>query len=68
MLPNYVQSFLGDCKEMAHSIEGRLPFLDHHVVELARRLPVDQKIRGMIEKLVLREAARPVLTATVYAP
>ena len=26
-----------------------------------------QKIRGTIEKYVLREAARPVLTATVYA-
>jgi asparagine synthase (glutamine-hydrolysing) len=67
MLPNYVLSFLGDRMEMAHSIEGRLPFLDHHVVELARGLPVDQKIRGMTEKFVLREAARPVLTATVYA-
>ena len=52
--------------EMAHSVEARLPFLDHHVVELARDLPLSQKIRGMTEKYVLREAARPVLTATVY--
>ena len=52
--------------EMAHSVEGRLPFLDHHVVELARDLPISQKIRGMTEKYVLREAARPVLTATVH--
>ena len=68
MLPNYVLTFLGDRMEMAHSIEGRLPFLDHHVVELVRDLPVEQKIRGTVEKYVLREAARPVLTATVYAP
>jgi asparagine synthase (glutamine-hydrolysing) len=67
MLPNYILSFLGDRMEMAHSVEGRLPFLDHHVVELARDLPVDQKIRGMVEKFVLRAAARPVLTATVHA-
>jgi asparagine synthase (glutamine-hydrolysing) len=66
MLPNYILTFLGDRMEMAHSIEGRLPFLDHHVVELARSLPVDQKIRGVTEKYVLREAARPVLTETVY--
>jgi asparagine synthase (glutamine-hydrolysing) len=66
-LPNYVLTFLGDRMEMAHSIEGRLPFLDHHVVELARDLPLDQKIRGTVEKYVLREAARPVLSATVYA-
>ena len=67
MLPNYVLAFLGDRMEMAHSIEGRLPFLDHPVVELARSLPLDQKIRGTVEKYVLREAARPVLTATVHA-
>jgi asparagine synthase (glutamine-hydrolysing) len=52
--------------EMAHSVEGRVPFLDHVVVELARSLPVSAKIRGMTEKWVLREAARPVLTPTVY--
>jgi len=52
--------------EMAHSIEGRVPFLDHHVVELVRTLPVAQKIRGTTEKYVLREAVRPVLTDTVY--
>jgi asparagine synthase (glutamine-hydrolysing) len=66
VLPNYVLTFLGDRMEMAHSIEGRLPFLDHHLVELCRDLPIRQKIRGVIEKHVLREAARPVLTATVY--
>ncbi|WNG34349.1 asparagine synthase (glutamine-hydrolyzing) [Archangium violaceum] len=65
-LPNYVLSLLGDRMEMAHSIEGRLPFLDHPLVELARTFPVSQKIRGMTEKYVLREAARPVLTEAVY--
>jgi asparagine synthase (glutamine-hydrolysing) len=47
-------------------VEGRVPFLDHHVVELVRDLPVPQKIRGITEKYVLREAARPVLSAAVY--
>jgi len=65
-LPSYILSVLGDRMEMAHSVEGRLPFLDHHVVELVRDLPITQKIRGMTEKYVLREAAKPVLTATVY--
>jgi asparagine synthase (glutamine-hydrolysing) len=66
VLPSYVLTVLGDRMEMAHSVEGRLPFLDHRVVELVRDLPVSQKIRGLTEKHVLREAARPVLTATVY--
>jgi asparagine synthase (glutamine-hydrolysing) len=65
-LPNYILNVLGDRMEMAHSIEGRVPFLDHHVVELARSLPVAIKIHDMTEKYVLREAARPVLTDTVY--
>jgi asparagine synthase (glutamine-hydrolysing) len=64
-LPNYILAVLGDRMEMAHSVEGRVPFLDHHVVELVRDLPMAQKIRGMTEKYVLREAARPVLSATV---
>jgi asparagine synthase (glutamine-hydrolysing) len=66
-LPSYILAVLGDRMEMAHSVEGRVPFLDHHLVELVRDLPVAQKIRGMTEKYVLREAARPVLSATVYA-
>jgi asparagine synthase (glutamine-hydrolysing) len=65
-LPNYILTMLGDRMEMAHSIEGRVPFLDHHVVEVIRSQPVAQKIRGMTEKFVLREAARDVLTGTVY--
>jgi asparagine synthase (glutamine-hydrolysing) len=66
MLPNYILSNLGDRMEMAHSVEGRLPFLDHHVVEQAARMPVSMKIRGTTEKYVLREAARPVLIDAVY--
>ena len=66
VLPNYILMILGDRMEMAHSVEGRVPFLDHHVVELIRSMPVRQKIRGMTEKYVLRQAARPVITDTVY--
>jgi len=66
LLPGYILTVLGDRMEMAHSVEGRVPFLDHEVVELIRSMPVAQKIRGMTEKFVLREAARPVLTDTVY--
>jgi asparagine synthase (glutamine-hydrolysing) len=66
MLPGYILTMLGDRMEMAHSIEGRVPFLDHHVVEMIRSQPVSLKIRGMTEKYVLREAARDVITDTVY--
>src|SRR4029453_2434658 len=64
--PGHIPPVLGDRMEMARSIEGRVSFLDHEVVELICSMPVEQKIRGMTEKYVLREAARPVLTDTVY--
>jgi asparagine synthase (glutamine-hydrolysing) len=66
VLPSYLLTILGDRMEMAHSIEGRVPFLDHHLVEVVRSQPVSQKIRGMTEKFVLREAARDVITDTIY--
>jgi asparagine synthase (glutamine-hydrolysing) len=66
MLPGYILTMLGDRMEMAHSVEGRVPFLDHHVVEVIRSQPVNQKIRGMTEKYVLRESVRDVITDTIY--
>ena len=66
VLPNYVLTNLGDRMEMAHSLEGRLPFLDHPVVELVTQLPVALKIKGLTEKYVLREAVRPFVIDEVY--
>jgi asparagine synthase (glutamine-hydrolysing) len=65
-LPNFILTFLSDRMEMAHSIEGRVPFLDHHVAEYAAGIPIHMKINGMREKHVLREAARDVLIDPVY--
>jgi asparagine synthase (glutamine-hydrolysing) len=64
--PKYLLTMLGDRMEMAHSIEGRVPFLDHHVVNLVASQPVDVKMRGATDKYILREAVRDVVTQTVY--
>ena len=64
-LPTYILNLLAT-EEMRHSIEGRVPFLNHHVVECLCRVPVPLKIRGMTEKYLLRQAAKPVITDTVY--
>ncbi|MFZ0394362.1 MAG: asparagine synthase (glutamine-hydrolyzing) [Terracidiphilus sp.] len=66
VMAGYILTMLGDRMEMAHSIEGRVPFLDHKLVELIASQPVNQKIRGMTEKFVLREAVKDVITDTVY--
>lgn len=56
-----------DRTSMAASVELRPPFLDHHLVELAFRLPTSVKVRGGTTKWVLREAARPLLPDRVVA-
>ncbi|KCZ93382.1 asparagine synthase [Hyphomonas johnsonii MHS-2] len=65
-LPNFILTALADRMEMAHSVEGRVPFLDHKVAEFAANMPLRMKVSGLSEKHVLREAAKHVLTDEVY--
>lgn len=65
-LPNFILTFLSDRMEMAHSVEGRVPFLDHLVAEYGAGIPIHMKVNGMREKHVLREATRDVLIESVY--
>jgi asparagine synthase (glutamine-hydrolysing) len=65
-LPSYILTVLGDRAEMAHSVEGRVPFLDHVLVETVNRLPSSFKIRGTVEKYVLRHAVRTVVSDEVF--
>ena len=60
-MPLDILCFLGDREEMAHSLEARLPYLDHKLYDLARTIPVDLKMRGDIEKAVLRDAAMDIV-------
>jgi asparagine synthase (glutamine-hydrolysing) len=48
----------GDAISMAHSIEARVPFLDHRLVEYCTRLPGSFKYRNGHGKAILREAMR----------
>jgi asparagine synthase (glutamine-hydrolysing) len=45
-----------DITTMAHSLEGRSPFLDHELMELAARLPIRQKIGPNRPKYLLKKA------------
>jgi asparagine synthase (glutamine-hydrolysing) len=54
-----------DQMSMAASIESRVPFLDHKLVEFTARLPEKFKIRGKMTKWILREAMRNVLPAEI---
>ena len=60
-MPLRILCFLGDRTEMAHSLEARTPFLDHHLYDKAKWIPVDFKMRSGVEKAVLRDAAKGIL-------
>ena len=50
-----------DQMSMAASIESRVPFLDHQLIEFAARLPQRMKLRGLTTKYILRRAMQGVL-------
>ena len=56
LLPGYILSAQGDRMLMAHSVEGRFPFLDANLVEFANSLPAQHKILGLEEKHILKSA------------
>jgi asparagine synthase (glutamine-hydrolysing) len=60
-MSGYLLSSQGDRMLMAHSVEGRFPFLDHRVIELGGRLPDHAKLGGLNEKLVVKRAMRGLL-------
>lgn len=61
LLYGYLLSAQGDRVAMANSVEGRVPYLDHRVIEFASQLPARLKLRGLREKVVLKEALRSLL-------
>jgi asparagine synthase (glutamine-hydrolysing) len=61
LLSGYLLSSQGDRMLMAHSVEGRFPFLDRHVAALAESLPPSYKLRVLDEKHVLKKAAAGIV-------
>lgn len=54
-----------DQMSMAASIESRVPFLDHKLVEFTARAPRDVKLRGGTTKWILREAMKEILPTEI---
>jgi len=50
---------------MATSVEARVPFLDHHLIEYAMSLPREFKVKGQTGKHILKRALEPILPAEV---
>jgi asparagine synthase (glutamine-hydrolysing) len=56
---------LTDRMSMAHSLEVRVPFLDHRLLELAATIPASLKLRGMERKHILKRAVADLLPPEV---
>ncbi|VAX32465.1 Asparagine synthetase [glutamine-hydrolyzing] [hydrothermal vent metagenome] len=65
LLPGYILSSQGDRVSMAHSVEGRFPFLDHRVVEFASALPSTLKLKVLNEKYILKLCAGDMVPLSV---
>lgn len=66
MLECQILNWGGDRVDMANSMESRPAFLDHQVAEVAKMIPPGLRIKGNVEKWVLREAMRHILPETLY--
>lgn len=65
LLAGYLLSSQGDRMLMAHSVEGRFPFLDRDVIELAASLPDSAKLSVLDEKHVLKRMAKELVPAEI---
>ncbi len=64
-LSGYLLSSQGDRMSMAHSLEGRYPFLDHRVIEFCTKLQSNHKIKGLNEKYLLKQMMKGKLPQQV---
>ncbi|MEP3387675.1 MAG: asparagine synthase (glutamine-hydrolyzing) [Reichenbachiella sp.] len=55
-----------DLMSMANSLEVRVPFLDHELVDFVFSLPESMKINSSIRKRILQDAYRDILPSELY--
>ncbi|MEV4221985.1 asparagine synthase (glutamine-hydrolyzing) [Nonomuraea sp. NPDC049725] len=54
-----------DRSSMMNSVETRVPFMDRHLLEFAYSVPMEMKLRGGVDKWLLREAFKDRLPAYI---
>jgi asparagine synthase (glutamine-hydrolysing) len=65
LLEGYLLSSQGDRPSMAHSVEGRVPYLDQRVIEFMNALSPRYKLRALHEKALLRRALGRILPQSI---
>ncbi|MEA3240285.1 MAG: asparagine synthase (glutamine-hydrolyzing) [Pseudomonadota bacterium] len=65
LMGNYLLSSQGDRMIMAHSVEGRFPFLDHRLVAFAGTIPPRLRMKALNEKNILKKAMADILPTDI---
>lgn len=60
-LLHYILANVGDRQEMSHSLEGRTPFLDPEVIQVAANIHENTLLKALTEKYVLKKVAGRLL-------
>src|SRR5262245_52226648 len=66
LLHGYLLSAQGDRMLSAHGVEGRFPYLDHHLIEFLAGVPERFRLRGLRDKAILRETFRHDLPESIH--
>lgn len=64
-LSGYILRTLADGTEMAHSVEGRLPFLDQKLFDLASRVSSAANLKNGDSKVLLRQSLYSILPESI---
>lgn len=64
-MSTYLLSSQGDRPAMAHSLEIRVPYLDHRLLDFMARVPTKWKIRGLNEKYLLKQVYSEMLPEVI---
>jgi asparagine synthase (glutamine-hydrolysing) len=64
-LSDHLLSEHGDRMALANSVEARYPFLDINLIEYVKDLPPDMKLRGYVDKYLLRKVAERLIPAPI---
>lgn len=64
-MSNYLLSSQGDRMAMANSLEIRLPYLDHRLIEFMSRVPSRWKVLGLNEKYLLKKIYKNLLPKSI---
>jgi asparagine synthase (glutamine-hydrolysing) len=64
-LSSYLLSSQGDRVAMANSVEIRVPYLDHRIMEFMCKIPARMKIQGLSEKYLLKKALKDLLPSKI---